>query len=382
MNEGTEVSCGGDEVRGRPVQAGRARRRRLPWIRTIAVLGGAALLAVGCGSSDDSAAAPTPTTAAGVGDAGIPPQPLATRSKLKVTIPAKYETFSSVYLADAFGEFDKENLDVEVVSAQSQDVLPLMQKDEVQVQGCGPSVGTFNAINAGIDLVWAAPNSTPSAPGDETGLWVSNDLLGPDGKVDPEALKDATIGLGNLQLGSSNALPVSQFLDTIGLSLTDLTTSPLNGGDLVAAFQNGAVQAAWFNAPLWQPIGAAGNATLVHPQGDLVLGGYCLGPHRGEHAEELEAFFRALARTNRVYLQGDYHQDPAVVQAISKAIGVTPDIITKTPPLVFDPELELDANVSTDLQTIWLDAGLLTYSPPLTSQQLVDTSLVRSALDS
>jgi NitT/TauT family transport system substrate-binding protein len=351
--------------------------------RATALVAVLACVAVACGGDDGAGGGgdgtSPPGTARSDADAGLPPQPLAERGEVRVTVPAKYETFATLFVADAYGEFDRENIDVEILNAPSTDAIPMLQRGDIHVQGCGPSVGFINAIDSGIDLVWAAPNSTPG-PTDEPGFWVSKDLLDADGDVDPELLRNATVGLGNLQMGSSNALPVSRFLETIGLELTDLNLSSLNGGDLLAALENGSVQAAWLNSPLWQPIKEAGTAERVYPQGDEPLGGYCLGPNRDADAELLQAFFRAMARANRLYLQDDYHEDAETVQVIAEAIGIDPSVITAAPALRFDPDLRLDPDVATDLQQIWLDVGLLELDEPLPTDRMVDQTLVEQAL--
>src|SRR5699024_3574694 len=123
-------------------------------------------------------------------------RPLAEKQKLTVTLPVRLEGFGQVLLAEHFGEFEKENLDVEIATMPGNEAITLLTTGRADAQLGGPSAAFFNARNSGADLVWAASNYIPSSESQQ-GLWLSDDLF-TDGEVDPDKLTDATIAMGSL----------------------------------------------------------------------------------------------------------------------------------------------------------------------------------------
>jgi hypothetical protein len=91
------------------------------------------------------------------------------------------------------------------------------------------------------------------------------------------------------------------------------------------------------------------------------------------------AFFKAVECTIGTYLQGDYHQNPAVVAAIASASQVPASSINNGPAQFEWPvNLQLNPKVLLDVQKGWLDfgGGILTYTKPLTAKQLVATGVL------
>jgi NitT/TauT family transport system substrate-binding protein len=99
-----------------------------------------------------------------------------------------------------------------------------------------------------------------------------------------------------------------------------------------------------------------------------------------DQPEVAEAIMRAITRTVRTYLQGDYHADDEVMAALSEAFGVPVEAMRQTPPLVFDPDMGLDVELLERIQNVWIDNDVLEFDEPLPSDQLVDRSVVERVL--
>lgn len=324
-------------------------------------------------SSADSAAGPA-------GTPSLDPRPLPEKTKLRITIPIKLEAFAQVLLADEFGEFEKENLDVEFLDVPGTDAIQMLGTDRADIQTGGLSIASFNAIQDGIDLAWVATNY--AAPADtKAGLWVSNELFGVDGKVDEAKVKAATFAFGGLGLAGT---PISwAFVDwfkSFGIDIRDVKEAKMNTPDMLLAIESGAIQGGLFLDPYWQTLEESGEARLVVPAPSVSTGGYIAGPIRHQKPEVLDAFIRALARTTATYLQGDYHADDRVVNALSGMIRATPEQIKATPSLVFPPSLRVDPEVAEKLQSFLIDIGALLIDTPLPIDEYVDMSSVDRVL--
>lgn len=358
-------------------------RHRRPWR---ALLVATLLISIAaCGSGDSSSSATSPPAEADGGDSTratddpLAPRPLAERQTLTVTIPIKIEAFAQLLLADEFGEFDKENLDIDLQTLPGNEAITLLGAERADVQTGGPSTTMFNAIASDFDIAWGASNYHP-AETSKGGLWLASDLFGPDGEPDPDKVKGATIAFGGLGMaGTPTLYLVSDWLESIGLTLDDINEQNINGADMIVALENGSIDGGWILDPFWLQLEDSDAARFVIGQPDAV-GGYMLGPTRHDKAEAIDAFFRAMLRTTRTYLSGDYHRDEEVVTALAELTEVDPDTITATPALEFVQDMRIDPTVAERLQEQWFDLGLMSYDEPLAVDRYVDQTSVERVL--
>ena len=366
------------------------RPRRRLW-QLIAGLLAIALFAAACGDDSDTNTADngdTTTTAPSTGGddgpagegAGTPaPKPLAEKTKLRVSYPVAIEGFAHLLLADHFGEFEKENLEIELTVAPGNEALVLLGSDDLDIVMGSPNAGFMNAVHAGVDVRWVGPTYEGN-PESKTGLWIRNDVLGDDGEAQADEVKGMSVALGQLGFAAPSAIVVRDFLKPLGLELTDIEVSNLQGADMVIALENGGIDAAVVLDPFTQQVAAADYATFVQPFAAISTGGFLAGSIREKNPEALEAFMRAIARTVRTYLQGDYHQNDEVVNALAEIIGVEPDSIKQNESLVWNPDLVVDPKVVADFQEMWIAAGLLQYDEPKPASELIDDSAIKAAL--
>jgi NitT/TauT family transport system substrate-binding protein len=388
------------------------RKHRL--LRLLAVVTLAALMTAACGDDDDGGGAAagdeTTTTASdaatgveGCGDGAVTdpadvspdremarcepgapaPQPLDERQTIRLSSAFKAEFVAPILLADHFGEFDKENLDFEFVELGFSDAVTQIASGDIDVGVAGTEAAFFNAIDSGVDIRWALGNFNVPGAGDtsvpQTGLWARTDAFSDPDNPDLAELEGTTLASA-VGLGSSINYPIALAFEDAGISILDLEVEQIPSEDMLQALQNDAVQSAWLLDPYW--IEAADNPdfTLVatqppgEPIGGLMFGGHCFEEKR----EACGAFVRALIRTINTYLDGDYQEDPEVMQALVEETGTSAESLGATPALIFDWEIR---ERTTDLmQGYFIDFGTVEYDEPYPEDELVDRSLYLEAV--
>jgi NitT/TauT family transport system substrate-binding protein len=349
----------------------------------------AVVLVAACGSdgSSEGSTATTAGTATSAADGDAEPssgpdtpapQPLGEQTKVTVALAANgVEAYSQALLAEKFGEFEKENLQVELQVLPLPEIVGLLQSGQVDVAPAGANIPILNAIAAGIDVaVVAAMPTFPPAPDSKAGFWVTPDLVDSSGELDPCDMKGRTVSFGGpAGLGSAATLPFANFVEQCDLTINDVTVSVVGGPDALIALQNGSIDAAYLPDPLWADADAKGYAEFAIPFGQDTVGGYVMGPLRTEKPEVADAIIRALVRTTRTYLQGDYRNDPEVRPALEEVLGVGGAVLDVGSPLIFDPDMRFDPVIVEPIQKVWIEAGdLLSYDEPLPVTDIVDES--------
>jgi NitT/TauT family transport system substrate-binding protein len=205
-------------------------------------------------------------------------------------------------------------------------------------------------------------------------MWVRDEIVGDDGEMDPCEFEGLTVSFGGTAgFAGTASWWLSEHLADCDLTVADVELSTLGGPDMLIALETGAIDAAFLFDPLWVQAEEGGYAQLVVPQPRVALGGYLFGSLRSERPEVVEAFVRAIARTTRTYLQGDYHADPEVLAGLVETLGVPEETITGSLPLVFDPDLPMDTSPLVPMQEVWMGVGgILEYDEPIAAEELFD----------
>jgi len=366
-----------------------ARRgpRRLRTTTAMALAGAVALMAVACGS--DSAGTSSPSSSAGstgtsiTGGDPLAPRPLPTRQTLRVAVGGyATEANTPLLLGNRLGEFEKENLEVELVVLPPTDALLVFISGQADMYAAGFNGAIFNAITGGAEgFQWIASVST-TPPTSGMGFWARIDVLGPDGKLDPCAVKGKTVSLGGATgYGGSGSWTMADFIAACDLDLKDFTLSLLAGGDLVVAIEQGSVDLGFLADPAWVPLEESGAARLVIPAYPEPLGGYLVNGIEEEDPAVVKAFLRTMLRMIRDHLQGDYKQNPAVAEAIALELDMPVETLTRTPSAVWDEAMTISPRPIDEMQAIWESVGNILDGPPIPSSQVVDMSYVQAVLN-
>ncbi|MBL7496165.1 ABC transporter substrate-binding protein [Frankia sp. CNm7] len=304
------------------------------------------------------------------------PEPLATKTKLVITAATpKAEFIAPIRWALANGEFEKENLEVELRQVPAADGLSLLAQGETDIMVGSPDAAFFNAVNQGFGLRWVMGNFSAPATS-KTGIW-ARDV---DGRPATFAdLKGKTIAsvLGN---GSPTVYPIVQQAEKAGLTFDDLKFQTLPAADVVTALVNGGVDGAWVLDPLWiQLVDKPGLTYLGGQPAGEPLGGVLFGQNiLGEKRAAGVAFTRAVVRAINTEFAADYKSDPAFVEELAKVVELPAAQLTQTPSLVTDWEIR--SGTSTRLQDAMIKSGALKYDAPMDESKVVDRSFYEAAV--
>lgn len=383
------------------------RRRSTRAVICITATMGLTLGAMACGGDDSGSETPTtgapPTDAPGTqapttegsptdesagttaaivptseGLVGTPaPQPLPERASATIAVSFPVEPFAPLFLAEANGEFEKENVDVEIVTLPSTDATVQVATGRVLMQVGGVTAAGFNAINQGTGLAYMA-NVHYQSEENQEGLWIRKDLFLPDGSIDESKIPGMKIALGSGGVSSVSTLAVTRWLQEHGYDISDIEPISIGGPDMLIGLEQESVDAGYLITPVWQDPFIAECCTLVTPQPPLAASAYIVNRESiSNEPEVLTAVMRALMRTVRTSLQGDYHSDPAVMEQLSEALETPVDVLSAAPSLDFDPDLPLDVDTLDQAQDMWLALGdTLDYTEPLAIDQVADTSII------
>jgi NitT/TauT family transport system substrate-binding protein len=321
--------------------------------------------------------APETTDEPDTTDAGVPAgdcdaEPLAERGKVIIALSAPLEYAATLLFAQEYGEFDKDNLDVEIQITQ--DSLTAMSAGQIDAAWGAPSAGLINAIASGLPMKWVAGNYT-SPPESLSGLWMRKDVVG-----DPVDLAKLA---GSTTANSQTGGVVTYFMDTLlegtGVTIDQLIFEKLAPADTLAALENGAIDGAWLIDPLYKQV--ENNPDMIfagtQPEGEvgggMIYGESLLDPSNKDVGV---AMLRAMCRATQTYLQPGYKDDPEIVALLAELGGIPVEQVTASGELVFD--MRISDGLATRMQETWTQLGLLESGSPLPEDEVTDLSFIEA----
>lgn len=320
------------------------------------------------------------------------PVPLAETTEVVVSYAGAYEDYATAILADELGEFEKENLDVSFAVLPPADGVVQLAQRRVDLLVTGVSVVTLNAMAQGTPVRIVGNIHSGAIPAGE-GLWVRNELFeDPDPvTVDAGAVETATAddvdvdevpgmkivtGPGGITGGVS--VFVERWLASVGHSVADVEMLSMGSSDALVALKSGAIDAAYLPTPIWTQMDGQDFARQVDiGEGAPVTAFLMNQDFMADEPEVARAIVRALVRTARTHLDGDYHADPEVMAALEEPLGIPAGDIAAGDPKEF-VDLTFDPAFIEEAQELWLglDEEVLSYDEPLTVEDVADTSIV------
>lgn len=324
-----------------------------------------ALLASGCATTVEKTENESALT-----QSSVVPMKLPNKTVLKVSSAGNFEFMTALYVADALGELEKENIYIEYVTLPSQDAIPALALGQVDVSVIGISATLFNAVADGADVRLVFPG--PSSPNGD-GLWVSNEFLAKPNNVEPIRIANSQ---GPAWLG---IVPVGRYLESMGMDWNDVEFQKLPISELGTALELGSVDAAWLNSPAHLTFKEQGSASLLAQYSQKeVATGYAFGPRLLRNNPEIgQAFIRALIRTIQTHLGAGYKANKDITTALANSLNLSDSQLSGGDELGFS--LELDTTLQTNAQQIWIDLGdILSYNEPLPPEDYIDLRFARS----
>lgn len=353
------------------------------------------LVAAACGGSDststssDQTSAPAGTTpAGGGGGSGPAPKPLSKPTDITIVMASKIETFAPALMADHFGEFKKENLNVTIKTVPSNEGTVMVAQNQAQLKMAGMTASFFNSVDGGVDNVWLA-NIHQNSMESKEGVWMRKEFYDSSGNIIPDKLKGAKIAAGTGGIGSPSAYAINAFLQANGASLGDIQSPAIGGSDIVVAIESGGLDGGYVLTPQWLSMKPE-VAKYAGMFGGFDGAGFSASAYEMNQTfiknqpEVAEAIMRAIVRTIRTYLQGNYHNDPKVLAALAEVTGSPADALAKAPSVVFNPNLALNGQMMQDIQEMWIQYSpdTLSYKTPIPLDKLTDRQLVEKVLNS
>lgn len=279
-----------------------------------------------------------------------------------------------VLVGDDKGEFEKENLQLELKTLSPADGLGLLAQGDIDVQIASLSAGFFNMVDAGFDINLAYPAGWTS-PDSKVGIWAK----GTDFRAGD--LEDATIGTQSGP-GSFFAYSFGAQLEEVGLNWKDLRLELLPTGDGPVALRNGSVDAAYVDSPQWLEMEKDGNYTFLMPgmrEGEPLVGVFFGPSMSAEKRDAAVAFTRAYIRTVNTYLRTpDYTKDPEFCSYVADLVDTDPELYCSVPGLAFDYEMK--NGLMEGIQEAFLEDGSLSYDQVRPQSELEDYSFVEEAI--
>lgn len=306
------------------------------------------------------------------------PQPLAETTSLEVGSNILLPFMAPVILAIEFGEFEKENLDIDEIQViPASDAMTLLGQGSLDVQYGAPDAQMLNAYSQGIDIQWVGGNFRDPLES-SIGLWARRDIFTDPDNPDLSELEGKTIATSSGP-GGISGVPIAGILQDVGVDPAATGREQIPSPEILLALENDAVDAGWLIAPFFSQAAESGEYVYVGgPQEIQPLGGALFGPNLiNDNREAGVAFLRALQRTINTYLTGDWTADDEVVAAIAKGTGLDEDVVRNQPlyEFVLDPSEGL-----TDLaQEVFFADDVLSYDEPIPESDLVDLSFLEEA---
>lgn len=299
----------------------------------------------------------------------LSPIPLEEETTLKVSSVGNFEFLTALLVADALGEFEKENIAIEYVTLPASDAVPALALGQVDVAAIGITAPFFNAVAEGADLRIVFPG--PSSPNGD-GLWVRTEVLGLENKQ--------SISIGNSR-GAAwlGIVPVTQYLEQIDVDIDSVEFTSIPISELATALELGAVDGAWLNSPSHLPFENSTEVKRVIGYAENQIGtGYAFGPRLLDEDPLLgKAFIRAMLRTVENHLSGDYKSDVEIRVELVEKLGIDESRLDISGNLAFPTRL--DTSLLTEAQELWIQiGGIVPYDEPLPSSSYIEERFVDS----
>jgi NitT/TauT family transport system substrate-binding protein len=314
------------------------------------------------------------------------PQPLSPPVRLKlggVGIAAE----GAFFIAMERGYFAEEGLDVAYTQFRSgADMMPSLATGEMHIGSAPPDAPLFNAVGRDIELKIINHNSLVTSTDHGSVLSVRKDLVDSGRYREYKDLKGMTFGLA--APGGSGQLYVERVLTGAGLTAADVNWVTISVPDMLAAFTNGAIEAAWHYEPFSSAAKDQGVAVPVAAIADIYPGvittAAVLSPvFAKEQPEAVRRFAVAHLRAQRDYWHAfvkDEGGKDEIIQIFTKhTIIKDPALYARMSMHGVDPNGLIDEQILNDVQDYYLRTG--TQRQKIDASRLVDRSYVEYALE-
>lgn len=299
----------------------------------------------------------------------LAPEPLDEPTTVVVSSALKIESFSPLFLGEYLGEFEKENLKLEFVTLPAPEAFLALGQGAIDVAAAGITGAFFNAVASGAEFRLVLPAASGS---EDDGLWVSTDIAENGFPTDRRIIISTPVGPS-----SPTMVPIQKYLAAEGLSLDDVDIVKMPVGEGAFSLERSLVDGAYLYSPEYLGLAEEGSAVRVagFDRGQASTG-YVFGTRLLELEPDVgDAFARALLRTIRDHLQGNYKANPETLVALSEAFELTPEELRVAGSYYFP--LRVEPSFFSVAQAIWQGyPDILSYEGLLDPSAFVDERYV------
>ena len=353
--------------------AARAHPRRLLWaaLAVVAIAVGLAGSRLSPPSSDESALAFLREREA----EAFAPRPLAELTRCRIAARSGLIFTTPIFLAQAMGEFERENLNVEIVNTAEVDAFSLLARGDLDVVVGAPSAGFFNAARAGVEIRWVSALAGSSRGPD--GIYIRRAAV-----ADPE---QPTWGdLVGRRVGSAQGLGgVISYL--IARRMLDAGFDPVrvqykrmrSPQDIGIALRQGALDAGWLLAPA--SLQAAEDPSLLYlggtDQAERLSAVFFGVTFLVQDRDAGTAFIRALAHTIDHFLPPGWYENDETVAAVAE-LTETPAGLVREDGRLFDLDLPVPRTVERVQRVLARYPDVMASRQPLADDMVVDRGFI------
>jgi NitT/TauT family transport system substrate-binding protein len=297
-------------------------------------------------------------------------------SHLKV-VALPYIGFATFYIPQEEGYFAEQGLDVEFVKFPTvSQAMPLLVQGELDV-AYGDSASVMNAIAQNMKLRIVGGGSYFNTDCEVVSLMARVDLY-ESGELDTVAeVKGRKVAVGSVS--ATGGFMLTKILEAGGLTLGDVELVQMQPQDMIAAFENRAIDVAVVGSPSNQQIKALGYAITLE-SAEKVMPGFqqgvvIFGPSLLDKNPELgKKFMVAYLKGCRQYNQGKTKRN---LEILEKYTGLDENTLLQSCWYPFYPDGRIKVKDILTFQDWAYDNGFV--DKKITSEQLIDTRFIEYA---
>ena len=328
-------------------------------------------------------------------DVGAPaPKPLpkkadGTNEKVVLSSASKLEFNSPIGLAIAYGEFAKENLDIDFQSLSLATAVPQLANGSIDVGVGGIEISLFAAASKDLAVKSVLGNYFPPKAGNysvaQTGMWCRRDIFTTPATPNLKELETKKWGTGVGRGSAAMYYAIAEITKKVPtFNYKNVEAIAIPNADILNAVKSKNVDCGILIDPIWVPLKddpayvQVATQTPGEPVGVMVYGKRLLQDRK----DIGDAYAWAYIRTVNTYYQGDYHKDAKVMAEIQKFTGQTDAVflpLAALDSLTMDWEIRKDT--TTRIQQLFIDLGVITdFKTPVPEEKLVDRSYYERAV--
>jgi NitT/TauT family transport system substrate-binding protein len=292
------------------------------------------------------------------------------------------ESQAPLFLAHERGYFKAQDITTELVRLPSgAAILTQVSTGDLQAGGGALGAAGFNAAHGGLPVAFVAPLHF----GYPEDYFVVRKAEVDAGRFKtPADLKGKPCAVN--AKGVATEWLLDQMLRPSGIGISDVDLKTLAFPEMIAALENGAIHCGIVTEPFATQAEAKGIGVRPYqakpgtkPAPITVL--FWNSDWAKKHDATARGFMLAFLRAVRDLSAPDAWRASAHLEILQKYTGVPPDVLLKTRPPLFSPNLDLDETVMMAQQEFNLHYGYLKYTTPRPIKELVDLSYAAWAVE-